>query len=142
MTEMMKTFVMKEIGVVDIMEKPLPPASGSLDAIVKTTAAMVWTSDCHTVNGAVGPRTNQTLVPEGTGIVQEVRSAVKTVVPEDEINLLMTACAWNLRKWMLAFFFTLTKHRFTNVYEKLSDMLLRIACHIDKYLSVLNIQLA
>ncbi len=85
MKKMMKTFVMKEIGVVDIMEKPLPPAPGPLDAIVKTTAAMVCTSDCHTVNGAVGPRTNQTLGHEGTGIVQEVGSAVKTVVPGDRV---------------------------------------------------------
>ena len=26
----------------------------------------------------------------------------------DQINLLMAACAWNLRKWVLAFFYALT----------------------------------
>ena len=52
----MKTFVMKEIGSVGFMEKPVPEP-GPYDAIIKTTAALVCTSDSHTVRGAIGPRT-------------------------------------------------------------------------------------
>ena len=38
----MKAFVMKEIGAVAMMEKPMPTA-GPNDAIVKTTAALICT---------------------------------------------------------------------------------------------------
>lgn len=54
--------------------------------------------------------------------------------PGDEINLLMAACAWNLRKWMLAFFLCFKKYRFIGAMRKLSGILLRAECHIDKYL--------
>ena len=85
MTQLMKAFVMKEIGKVGLMEKPVPQDPGPLDAVVKTTTAMVCTSDCHTVNGAVGQKYNQTLGHEGTGIVEKVGSAVKTIVPGDRV---------------------------------------------------------
>ena len=62
--------------------------------------------------------------------------------PGDESNLLMAACAWNLRKWMLAFFLCFKKYRFIGAMRKLSDILLRIECHIDKYLPRPNTQFA
>jgi isopropanol dehydrogenase (NADP+) len=52
----MKAFVMKEIGRVGFMEKPVP-RPGSSDAIVRTTRALICTSDSHTVDGGIGPRT-------------------------------------------------------------------------------------
>ena len=58
----MKAFVMKGIGAVGMMEKPIPTA-GPNDAIVKTTAALICTSDSHTVAGGIGPRTDLKVRP-------------------------------------------------------------------------------
>jgi len=80
----MKAFVMKSIGQVGFMEKPIPQA-GPDDAIVKTTRALICTSDSHTVNGAIGPRENLTLGHEAVGIVHEVGSNVKLFKPGDRV---------------------------------------------------------
>ena len=80
----MKAFVMKAIGQVGFMEKPVPHA-GPDDAIVKTTRALICTSDSHTVGGAIGPRENLTLGHEAVGIVYEVGSNVKLFKPGDRV---------------------------------------------------------
>src|SRR5258708_19564248 len=80
----MKAFVMKAIGQVGFMEKPIPQP-GPNDAIVKTTKALICTSDSHTVGGAVGPRENLTLGHEAVGIVHEVGSNVKLFKPGDRV---------------------------------------------------------
>jgi isopropanol dehydrogenase (NADP+) len=80
----MKAFVMKEIGSVGFMEKPLPEA-GPYEAIVKTKVALVCTSDSHTVHGAIGQRTNITLGHEATGTVYKVGSQVKLFKPGDRV---------------------------------------------------------
>src|SRR5690606_39632503 len=67
----MKAFVMKKIGEVGFMEKPVPQP-GPNDAVVKTTCALICTSDSHTVEGGVGPRENLTLGHEAVGVVSEV----------------------------------------------------------------------
>ncbi len=67
----MRAFVMKRIGGVGIAEKP-PPRPGPNDAIVRTTRALICTSDVHTVGGAIGERTDLTLGHEAVGIVAEV----------------------------------------------------------------------
>ncbi|MCA9422072.1 MAG: NAD(P)-dependent alcohol dehydrogenase [Nitrospira sp.] len=72
----MKTFVMKRIGEVGVMEKPIPDP-GPNDAIIKTTAALVCTSDIHTVAGAIGERANITLGHEAVGVVHKLGHAVK-----------------------------------------------------------------
>lgn len=51
----MKCFVMRGIGRVAVMDKPVP-RPGPFDAIIRTTAALICTSDTHTVAGAIGPR--------------------------------------------------------------------------------------
>lgn len=80
----MKAFVMKTIGTVGFMEKPIPePGPG--DAIVKTTRALICTSDSHTVGGAIGPRENLTLGHEAVGIVYTVGSNVKLFKPGDRV---------------------------------------------------------
>src|SRR5712671_1293587 len=71
----MKTFVMKSLHNVGFMDKPIPKA-GPNDAIVKTTKALICTSDSHTVHGAIGPRENLTLGHEAVGVVHEVGSEV------------------------------------------------------------------
>ncbi|MBA3966542.1 MAG: NAD(P)-dependent alcohol dehydrogenase [Nitrospirales bacterium] len=72
----MKAFVMKRIGEVGVMEKPIPDP-GPNDAIVKTTAALVCTSDIHTVAGSIGQRGNLTLGHEAVGVVHKLGHAVK-----------------------------------------------------------------
>ncbi len=80
----MKAFVMKELGKVGFMEKPIPEA-GPDDAIIKTTVALVCTSDSHTVNGAIGPRKDLTLGHEAVGVVYKVGSNVKQFKPGDRV---------------------------------------------------------
>lgn len=72
----MHAFVMKRIGEVGIAEKPIP-APGPNDAIVKTTVALICTSDTHTVAGAIGERKDLTLGHEAVGTVFKLGSDVR-----------------------------------------------------------------
>ena len=72
----MKTFVMKEVGEVGFMDKPIPEP-GPNDALVKATAGLVCTSDVHTVSGALGERENLTLGHEGAGKIAKLGAAVE-----------------------------------------------------------------
>jgi threonine dehydrogenase-like Zn-dependent dehydrogenase len=80
----MRAFVMKGIGKVGFADKPIP-TPGPTDAIVKTTKALICTSDVHTVHGAIGPRDNLTLGHEAVGIVHQVGAAVKRFKPGDHV---------------------------------------------------------
>lgn len=80
----MKAFVMKRIGEVGWMEKPIPDI-GPNDAIIKPTVGLVCTSDVHTVEGAIGERNNLTLGHEVVGIVYKVGSEVKSVKEGDRV---------------------------------------------------------
>ncbi|GJL61633.1 MAG: alcohol dehydrogenase [Nitrospirales bacterium] len=75
MANTMNTFVMKHIDEVGVMEKPIPDP-GPNDAIIKTTAALICTSDVHTVAGAIGERTNLTIGHEAVGVVHKLGNAV------------------------------------------------------------------
>lgn len=72
----MKAFVMQGIGQVGFTEKPVPEP-GPNDAIIKTTRALVCTSDTHTVGGGIGPRENLTLGHEAVGLIHKLGSAVR-----------------------------------------------------------------
>lgn len=76
MAESMKAFVMKGIGNVGFVDKPIPEP-GPNDAVVKTTRALVCTSDVHTIHGAIGDRQDLTLGHEGVGVVHKLGSEVK-----------------------------------------------------------------
>jgi isopropanol dehydrogenase (NADP+) len=80
----MKAFVMKEIGRVGFMDKPMP-RPGPLDAVVRTTAALICTSDTHTVKGGIGPREDLTLGHEAVGVVHEVGDEVRDLRPGDRV---------------------------------------------------------
>src|SRR5208337_2633804 len=80
----MKTFVMNAIDRVGFMDKPVPKP-GPADAIIKTTMALICTSDSHTVHGAIGPRENLTLGHEAVGIVHEVGACVTRFKPGDRV---------------------------------------------------------
>jgi threonine dehydrogenase-like Zn-dependent dehydrogenase len=80
----MKAFVMKKVGEVGFMEKP-KPRPGPNDAIVRTTRALICTSDSHTVAGGIGPRENMTLGHEAVGVVAEVGAEVRSFRPGDRV---------------------------------------------------------
>lgn len=79
MPQMMKTFVMKSVGKVDFMQKPVPDDPQPGDAIIKTTRALVCTSDTHTVAGAIGERQDLTLGHEAVGTVHKAGYGVRSV---------------------------------------------------------------
>src|SRR5665213_807189 len=66
---------MQGIGRTGFAEKAIP-VPGARDAIVKTTHALICTSDTHTVRGAIGERSNLTLGHEAVGIVSAIGSDV------------------------------------------------------------------
>jgi isopropanol dehydrogenase (NADP+) len=72
----MKAFVMEGIGQTRVVRKDVPEV-GPNDALVRTTAALICTSDSHTVAGAIGDRRNLTLGHEAVGVVAQVGSAVE-----------------------------------------------------------------
>src|SRR6478735_9125362 len=76
MAQMMRSFVMKGIGEVGFLEKPVPEP-GPNDAFVKTTRALVCTSDVHTLRGGLGERKDLTLGHEAVGVVAKLGSGVK-----------------------------------------------------------------
>ena len=71
----MKAFVMRRIGETGLLEKPLPEI-GAGDALVRTTAALICTSDVHTVAGAIGERLDRTLGHEAVGVIKKLGSDV------------------------------------------------------------------
>ncbi|MGM0428101.1 MAG: alcohol dehydrogenase catalytic domain-containing protein [Thermodesulfobacteriota bacterium] len=81
----MKAFVMKGIGKVGFMEKPAPEDPGPNDAIIKTTKALVCTSDTHTVHGAIGDRKDLSLGHEAVGIVYKLGKEVKAAKEGDRV---------------------------------------------------------
>ncbi|MFI9273381.1 zinc-binding dehydrogenase [Kitasatospora sp. NPDC052896] len=74
----MRSFVFRGPGEVGVVEKPIP-RPGPNDAVVLTTAAMVCTSDVHTVRGAIPVRSGVTLGHEAVGTVHALGSAVEGI---------------------------------------------------------------
>lgn len=85
MQKTMQAFVMKRIGEVGLMEKPVPEDPGTGGAIVKTTRALVCTSDTHTVGGGIGDRENLTLGHEAVGVVHKLGREVKGLKEGDRV---------------------------------------------------------
>jgi threonine dehydrogenase-like Zn-dependent dehydrogenase len=81
----MKAFVMRGVGSVGFAEKPVPEEPGPSGAIVRTTRALVCTSDIHTVGGAIGERRDLTLGHEAVGIVYKLGGEVKGVREGDRV---------------------------------------------------------
>lgn len=81
----MKAFVMKRIGEAGLMDKPVPQDPGPNGAIIKTTKALICTSDVHTVKGAIGERENLTLGHEAVGVVYKLGSEVRNVREGDRV---------------------------------------------------------
>ncbi len=90
----MRAFVMKKVGEVGFVDKPEIPSPGPEDAVVRTTRALVCTSDCHTVGGAIGERENLTIGHEAVGVVEAVGSAVTRVRPGDRVAVNAITPCW------------------------------------------------
>lgn len=71
----MLAFVIKGIGEVGVVEKPIPEP-GPEEAVVKTTGALICTSDVHTVKGAIPVPAGRTLGHESVGVVHALGSGV------------------------------------------------------------------
>ncbi len=80
----MNAFVMLAVGETGFVRKPLPQP-GPNAAVIKTSVALVCTSDCHVVNGSVGKRFNLTLGHEATGVVHRIGMAVSSVKIGDRV---------------------------------------------------------
>ncbi|WP_287954280.1 NAD(P)-dependent alcohol dehydrogenase [Acidiplasma sp.] len=80
----MKAFVMKKIDETGFMDKPVPEC-GPYDAIIKTTHALICTSDTHTLHGAIGERHNLTMGHEAVGTVYKIGDHVKSFRPGDRV---------------------------------------------------------
>ncbi len=85
MARTMRTFVIKSIGTVGIIEKPVLHDPGPNVAIVKTTRALICNSDTHTVAGAIGERHDLTLGHEAVGVVHKLGGEVKSVKEGDRV---------------------------------------------------------
>lgn len=81
----MKAFVMKGIDAVGFVGKPVPDDPGATGAILKTTRALICTSDAHTVGGAIGDRHNLTLGHEAVGRIWKLGREVKGLREGDRV---------------------------------------------------------
>src|SRR3954447_12419947 len=75
---MMRAFVMTEVGRTAVVEKSIP-TPGPEEAVVRTTASLICTSDVHTVKGALPIENGRTLGHESVGVVSALGSAVSGV---------------------------------------------------------------
>lgn len=75
MSDTMRAFVIKKVGETGVVDKPIP-TPGPEEAIVRTTAALICTSDVHTVKGALPVPDGRTLGHESVGVIHELGSAV------------------------------------------------------------------
>jgi threonine dehydrogenase-like Zn-dependent dehydrogenase len=89
----MNAFVMRGIGDVGVVVKPLPEV-GPRDALIRTTAALICTSDVHTVGGAIGERKDLTLGHEAVGVVEELGADVAGLSLGDRVAVGAITPCW------------------------------------------------
>jgi threonine dehydrogenase-like Zn-dependent dehydrogenase len=98
----MKAFVMREIGKVGVVDKPIPDV-GPNDALVRTTAALICTSDVHTVKGAIGPRENRTLGHEAVGLIEKLGGAVSGLEVGQRVTVAAITPCWKCENCLRGF---------------------------------------
>lgn len=84
MAETMKMLAFLGVGRVGVIEKPIPEP-GPRDAIIRTTASMVCTSDVHTVKGVIEIPEERGLGHESVGIVHRVGEDVELFKEGDRV---------------------------------------------------------
>lgn len=89
----MKAFVMPEVGKTAVVDKPIPDP-GPDDVIVKTTHALICTSDVHTVAGVLPVNPGVTLGHEALGVVYATGSNVTGFVEGQRVAVnAITPCS-------------------------------------------------
>ena len=81
----MKALAFLSKGRVGIVDKPIPEP-GPNDAVVRTTAALICSSDVHTVRGVIALPADRVLGHESVGIVHRVGSSVTGFQPGDRVT--------------------------------------------------------
>ncbi len=84
MTDTMRGLAFQGIGEVGLVERDIPTA-GPGEAIVKTTASLICTSDVHTVAGMLPVPDGRLLGHESVGIVHDIGAGVKSVEVGDRV---------------------------------------------------------
>lgn len=74
--DVMKAYVMNKVGDAEVKDRPIPKA-GPNSAIVKTTLALVCTSDVHTIHGGLGEIVDRCLGHEAVGVIHAVGTNVE-----------------------------------------------------------------
>src|SRR5262249_50610887 len=80
-----------------LMEKRIPEI-GPDDALVRTTAALICTSDVHTVAGAIGERRDMTLGHETVGRIEKLGSAVQGVRVRQRVTVGAITPCWRCER--------------------------------------------
>ena len=84
MAETMRALVFLGIDRVGIIEKPIPEP-GPRDAVIRTTASLVCTSDVHTVKGVIEIPEERGLGHESVGVVHRVGADVSLFEEGDRV---------------------------------------------------------
>lgn len=84
---------MKAIGQVEMVEKPIPEP-GPLDAIIKTTVALVCTSDVHTVSGSMGDFSGRAIGHEAVGVIHKLGDLVEGFKVGDRVAVNAVTPCW------------------------------------------------
>jgi threonine dehydrogenase-like Zn-dependent dehydrogenase len=84
MSETMRGLALLSVGKVGLVEREIPTA-GPGEAIVKTTASLICTSDVHTVAGVLPVPEGRMLGHESVGIVHEIGAGVTRVSVGDRV---------------------------------------------------------
>lgn len=90
----MKAVVFRGIGDIRLEDVPDPKIEKPTDAIVRLTASAICGTDLHFIRGTIGPMKSGTILGhEGVGVVEEVGSMVRNLVPGDRVIIPSTiAC--------------------------------------------------
>ena len=91
----MKAFVLEARGRAALLDRPLP-AIGAGDALVRTTAMAVCTTDVHLIKTAAWPHAVGKIIGhESVGVVEKVGAAVKDFRPGDRVVLPSAGTDWH-----------------------------------------------
>lgn len=80
----MKALVMDRVGEISLVDKPVPEP-GPREAVVRTTASLVCTTDVHIVHGAIPVEAGRTLGHESVGVVSALGSDVRGLSVGDRV---------------------------------------------------------
>lgn len=92
----MKAFTTPGVGRTEVVDKPVP-TPGPDDVIVKTTAALICTSDVHTVAGALPVEAGRTLGHEAVGVVGAIGSNVTGFTEGQRVAVNAITPCWECR---------------------------------------------